>query len=91
MADESETVLGEAWRRASRRRRWYALAAVLVLVAVTALVAVVTHHSPRRERALPERTRPLLVQQSVLQQRALAVENLAMQARLQARAAAKLP
>jgi len=83
MANMNDTLLVEAWRRASRRRRWYALAAVLVLVAVAASVAVLTHHDRRHERPLSEQARAELAMQ-----RALAQENLAIQARLRARAAA---
>ncbi len=83
MANMNDTLLVDAWRRASRRRRWYALAAVLVLVAVAASVAVLTHHSRRHERPLSERARAELAMQ-----RAVAQENLAIQARLRARAAA---
>ncbi len=83
MANMNDTLLVEAWRRASRRRRWYALAAVLVLVAVAASVAVLTHHGRRHVRPLSERARAELAMQ-----RAVAQENLAIQARLRARAAA---
>ncbi len=83
MANMNDTLLVEAWRRASRRRRWCALAAVLVLVAVAASVAVLTHHGRRHVRPLSERARAELAMQ-----RAVAQENLAIQARLRARAAA---
>jgi uncharacterized membrane protein YdfJ with MMPL/SSD domain len=84
MRDTNETLLLKAWRRASRRRRWYALAAVLALVAVAAAVAVLTQHGGRSEQPLSERGRAVLAMQ-----RALAQENLAIQARLRARAAAE--
>jgi hypothetical protein len=84
MREPNSALLVKAWRRASRRRRRYALAAVLVLVAVAALAAVLTHQPRRHERPVSERARAVLAMQ-----RALAQENLAMQARLRARAAAK--
>jgi hypothetical protein len=91
MREPNSELLFKAWRRASRRRRQYALAAVLVLVAVAALAAVLTRQARRGERPLSERARAMLAMQ-----RALAQENLpmharllAMQARLRADAAAK--
>ena len=84
MPQTEDTLLVQAWRRASRRRRWYALAAVLVLVAVAASVAVLTEHGRRHERPLSERASAVLAMQ-----RAHAQQDLAIQARLRARAAAK--
>jgi uncharacterized membrane protein YdfJ with MMPL/SSD domain len=84
MPDTEDTLLLKAWRRTSRRRRWYALTAALVLVALAALVATLTHRGGRSERPLSERARAALAMQ-----RAVAQENLALQARLRARAAAK--
>jgi hypothetical protein len=82
MSGTEDTLLFKAWRRASRRRRWYALAAALL--ASAALVATLTHRGGRSERPLSERARAALAMQ-----RAVAQENLALQARLRARAAAK--
>jgi hypothetical protein len=84
MANTEDTLLFKAWRRTSRRRRWYGLMAVLVLATVAALVAVLTHRGGQTERPLSERARAVLATQ-----RAVARENLAFQARLRARAAAK--
>jgi len=79
-----DELLMQAWRRGSRRRRWYALAATLVLVAVAASAAVLSHQGRRHERPLSERARAALAMQ-----RAVAQENQAIQAELRARAAAK--
>jgi uncharacterized membrane protein YdfJ with MMPL/SSD domain len=84
MPDREDTLLVKAWRRTSRRRRWSALTIVLVLVALAALLATLTHRGGRPERPLSERARAALAMQ-----RAAAQENLAIQARLRARAAAK--
>jgi hypothetical protein len=84
MSRTKDTVLVRAWRRASRRRRWYALAAVFALVAVTAPIAILTHHRGHHGQPLSEQARAVLAMQ-----RAAARENLAIQARLRARAAAK--
>jgi hypothetical protein len=75
MADTNDTLLVQAWRRASRRRRWYALAATLLLVGLAASVAVQTHQGRRHERPLSERARAALAMQ-----RALAQENQAIRA-----------
>jgi hypothetical protein len=70
MADTNDTLLVQAWRRALRRRRWYALAATLLLVGVAASVAVLTHRGGRHERPLSERA-----QAALAMQRAHAQEN----------------
>jgi hypothetical protein len=84
MPDAEDTLLFKARRRTSRRRRLYALTAVLVLAAVAALVAVLTHRDGQTERPLSDRARAVLAMQRAVEQ-----ENLALQARLRARAAAK--
>jgi flagellar biosynthesis/type III secretory pathway M-ring protein FliF/YscJ len=89
MQEPDSALLLQASLRASRRRRRYALAAVLVLVAVAALAAVLTYQTRRHERPLTEQARAVRARAVLAMQRALAQENLAMQARLRARAAAK--
>jgi hypothetical protein len=75
MPDKNDTLLVQASRRASRRRRWYALAATFLLVSIAASVAVLTHQGGRHERPLSERARAALAMQ-----RALAQENQAIRA-----------
>lgn len=76
MADTNDTLLVQAWRRASRRRRWYALAASLLLVGVAASVAVLTHQGGRHERPLSEER----AHAALALQRAHAQENQAIRA-----------